>query len=143
MGSVRKDIGALHAGTLRALAVRSIFNQLHRRIDAQMFVAFKAFCIHAALRHKLRLKASGLTPRSLIKQLSAILTLDVDFPTTDGRALIFSRYTAPNKTQELLLAQLGLELPPQSAPRITCDVRPLLYGRDAVSLGDGGTIIGV
>jgi hypothetical protein len=45
--------------------------------------------------------------------------LDVHFPTTDGRTLIFCRYTMPNKTQKLLLAQLGLELPPQSPPRIT------------------------
>jgi hypothetical protein len=41
------------------------------------------------------------------------------FPTADGRTLIFCRSTMPNKTQKLLLAQLGLELPPQSPPRIT------------------------
>jgi hypothetical protein len=45
--------------------------------------------------------------------------LDVHFPTTDGRTLIFRRHTAPNKTHKLLLAQLGLELPPQPPPRIT------------------------
>jgi transposase len=101
------------------LAVRPIFHQLQRRIDAHIFVAFLAFCIHATLRHKLRLKAPGLTVRSLLEQLSAIPMLDVHFPTTDGRTLIFCRYTMPNKTQKLLLAQLGLELPPQSPPRIT------------------------
>jgi len=41
------------------------------------------------------LKAPGLTPRSLIEQLCAIQMLDVHFPTTDGRTLIFERYTAP------------------------------------------------
>jgi transposase len=101
------------------LAVRPIFHQLQSRIDAHIFVAFLAFCIHATLRHKLRLKAPGLTPRSLIEQLSAIQMLDVHFPTADGRTLIFCRYTTPNKTQKLLLAQLDLELPPQSPPRIT------------------------
>jgi len=101
------------------LAVRPIFHQLQRRIDAHIFVAFLAFCIHATLRHKLRLKAPGLSVRSLLEQLSAIPMLDVHFPTTDGRTLIFCRYTMPNKTQKLLLAQLGLELPPQSPPRIT------------------------
>lgn len=44
-------------------------------------------------------------------------TRAASFPTTDGRTLIFSRYTTPNKTQKLLLAQL--DLPPQSQPRIT------------------------
>ena len=101
------------------LGVRPIYHQCEKRIEAHIFVAFLAFCIHATLRHKLRQKAPGLTPRSLLEQLCAIPMLDVHFPTTDGRTLIFSRYTTPNKTQKLLLAQLDLELPPQSPPRIT------------------------
>lgn len=101
------------------LGVRPIYHQCEKRIEAHIFVAFLAFCLHATLRHKLRQKAPGLTPRSLLEQLSAIPMLDVHFPTTDGRTLIFSRYTTPNKTQKLLLAQLDLELPPQSPPRIT------------------------
>jgi transposase len=101
------------------LGVRPIYHQCEKRIEAHIFVAFLAFCLHATLRHKLRQKAPGLTPRSLLEQLCAIPMLDVHFPTTDGRTLIFSRYTTPNKTQKLLLAQLDLELPPQSPPRIT------------------------
>jgi transposase len=101
------------------LAVRPIFHQDEERIEAHIFVAFLAYCLHATLRHRLRLKAPGLTPRSLIEQLCAMQMLDVHFPTTDGRTLIFRRYTAPNKLQKLLLAQLELTLPPQSPPRIT------------------------
>jgi transposase len=101
------------------LAVRPIFHQIQKRIEAHIFVAFLAFCLHVTLRHKLRLKAPGLTPRSVFEQLSAIQMLDVHFPTTDGRWLIFRRYTAPNKLQKLLLAQLELELPAQLPPRIT------------------------
>ena len=101
------------------LAVRPIFHQDEERIEAHILVAFLAYCLHATLRHKLRLKAPGLTPRSLIEQLCAIQMLDVHFPTTDSRTLIFQRYTAPNKLQKLLLAQLDLELPPQSPPRVT------------------------
>jgi hypothetical protein len=44
--------------------------------------------------------------------------LDVHFPTTDGRELIFCRSTQPEKDHKMLLAQLGWELPPQSPPRI-------------------------
>jgi transposase len=101
------------------LALRPIFHQIQGRIEAHIFVAFLAFCLHVTLRHKLRLKAPGLTPRSVFEQLSAIQMLDVHFPTTDGRWLIFRRYTAPNKLQKLLLAQLELELPAQFPPRIT------------------------
>ena len=101
------------------LAVRPIFHQDEERIEAHILVAFLAYCLHVTLRHKLKLKAPGLTPRSLLEQLSAIQMLDVHFPTTDGRTLIFRRYTAPNKLQKLLLAQLDLDLPAQSPPRIT------------------------
>jgi transposase len=101
------------------LAVRPIFHQLEKRIEAHIFVAFLAFCLHATLRHKLRLRAPGLTPRSVLEQLSAIHMLDVHFPTTDGRWLIFCRYTSPNKVQKLLIGQLALQLPAQSPPRIT------------------------
>jgi transposase len=101
------------------IAVRPIHHRLIHRIEAHIFLAFLAFCLHATLRHKLRLKAPGLTPRSVLEQLSAMQMLDVHFPTTDGRTLIFSRYTMPDKLQKLLLAQLGLELPPQTPPRIT------------------------
>jgi transposase len=93
------------------LAVRPIFHQLQKRIEAHILIAFLAFCLHATLRHKLRLRAPGLTPRSVLEQLSAIQMLDVHFPTTDGRWLIFCRYTSPNKLQKLLIGQLGLELP--------------------------------
>src|SRR6202022_743207 len=92
---------------------------------------FLAFCLHATLRHKLRLRAPGLTPRSVFEQLSAIQMLDVHFPTHDGRRLIFCRYTSPNKLQKLLIGQLALELPAQTPPRITsrrrlapCHLRP-------------------
>ncbi len=101
------------------LAVRPIHHQIQERIEAHIFVAFLAYCLHATLRYKLSRKAPGLTPRSLIEQLCAIQMLDVHFPTTDGRTLIFSRYTTPNKTQKLLIEQIGLKLPPQSPPRIS------------------------
>src|ERR1700756_4092247 len=101
------------------LAVRPIFHQLEKRIEAHIFIAFLAFCLHATLRHKVRLRAPGLTPRSVLEQLSAIQMLDVHFPTTDGRWLIFCRYTSPHKLQKLLIGQLALQLPAQAAPRIT------------------------
>jgi len=101
------------------LSLRPIHHQLPERIEAHILIAFISFCIHATLRHKLKLKAPGLTPRSAIEQLSAIQMLDVHFPTTDGRELIFKRYTTPNNAQKLIIEALGLELPPQSPPRIS------------------------
>ena len=101
------------------LSLRPIFHQLERRIEAHIFVAFLAYCLHVQLRARLVALAAGLTPRSLLEKFAAIQMLDVHFPTTDGRELVFARYTQPEKDHKMLLSQLGWELPPQSPPRIT------------------------
>jgi len=101
------------------LSLRPIFHQLERRIEAHIFVAFLAYCLHVHLRARLRVLAPGVTPRSLLEKFAAIQMLDVHFPTSDGRELIFRRYTQPEKDHKMLLTQLGWELPPQSPPRIT------------------------
>jgi transposase len=101
------------------LSVRPIFHQLEHRIEAHILVAFLAYCLHVSLHARLRSLGSGLTPRSLIEKFAAIQMLDVHFPTTDGRELVFTRYTQPEKDHKMLLAQLDWELPPQSPPKIT------------------------
>jgi len=60
-----------------------------------------------------------LTPRAVLEKLAGIQTLDVSFPTTDGRRLIMPRYTEPDSEQALLLHHLSLVLPQQPPPRIT------------------------
>ena len=101
------------------LAVRPVFHQKQERIEAHVFVAFLAYCVYISLREKLRRRAPGLTVRQLLDKLSAIQMLDVHFPTTDGRELIFTRYTQPEPDQLLVLAQLDWALPAQPPPRIT------------------------
>jgi transposase len=101
------------------LAVRPVYHSRGDRIESHIFVAFLSYCVQASLRHKLRIKAPGLSVREMIAKLGAIQMLDVHFPTTDGRELIFNRYTQPESDQNILLAQLGWSLPPQSPPRIT------------------------
>jgi len=101
------------------LAVRPIFHQLPARIEAHIFVAFLAYCLHVTLRAHLRPHAPGLTVRQVLDKFAAMQLLDVHFPTTDGRELIFTRYTEPEPDQHLLLAHLGWTLPAQPPPRIT------------------------
>jgi hypothetical protein len=103
------------------LKIRPIYHQLEQRIEAHIFVAFLALCLHVTLRAKLRPLAPGLTPRAVLDKMATIQMLDVYFPTTDGRKLRFRRYTKPEKDQALLLAQLKLQLPPQPPPEITTD----------------------
>jgi len=101
------------------LSLRPIFHQLEHRIEAHIFVAFLAYCLYVTLQARLRVLAPGLTPRSMLEKFAAIQMLDVHFPTTDGRELVFCRYTQPEKDHKMLLAQLGWQLPLQSPPRIT------------------------
>ena len=55
----------------------------------------------------------------MLEKFATIQMLDAWFPTTDGRWLIFARYTQPEKDHRLLLDKLDLRLPTQSTPRIT------------------------
>ena len=101
------------------LQLRPIYHQLETRIEAHIFVAFMAYCLHITLRAQLKPLAPGLTSRAVLDKFAAIQMLDVHFPTTDGRTLILSRYTEPNADQRLLVERLNLTLPPQPPPRIS------------------------
>jgi transposase len=101
------------------LAIRPIHHQLQSRIEAHIFIAFLAYCLHVTLKQRCKQHATGLTPRSVLEQLKAMQMIDVRIPTVDGRWLKMSRYTQPDKAQQLLLAQLHLVLPPQPPPEIT------------------------
>jgi transposase len=101
------------------LQLRPIYHQLEQRIEAHIFVAFLAYCLHVTLRAKLKPLAPGLTPRAVLDKFAAIQMLDVHFPTTDGRTLILSRYTELNADHKLLVKSLKLDLPTQPPPRIT------------------------
>lgn len=101
------------------LQLRPIYHQLESRIEAHIFVAFMAYCLHVTLRAQLKPLAAGLTARAVLDKFAGIQMLDVHFPTTDGRTLILSRYTEPNPDQRLLVERLNLTLPPQPPPRIT------------------------
>jgi len=101
------------------LRLRPIHHQLIERVEAHIFVAFLAYCLHVTLRARLKPLANGLTPRAVLDKFAAVQMLDVHFPATDGRTLVLSRHTELNADHKLLVRQLNLELPPQPPPRIT------------------------
>lgn len=101
------------------LAVRPIFHQLEARIEAHIFIAFLAYCLHVTLARRLTAFAPGLTPRSVLEKFSAVQMINVEIPTTDGRELQLTRYTEPEPDLKLLLDKLRLEMPPQPPPKIT------------------------
>ena len=58
------------------LSLRPIFHQLEHRIEAHIFVAFLAYCLHVSLRARLRVLAPGLTPRSMLEKFAVIQSLN-------------------------------------------------------------------
>lgn len=105
------------------LGMRPLYHQNEDRIEAHIFICFLAYCLHVALEKRMKPKAPGLTPRSMISQLSGIQMLDVTIPATDGNILKMRRHTKPDKSQALCLAQLGWNLPPQPPPEIKAVVK--------------------
>ena len=101
------------------LAVRPIFHHNEHRIEAHIFVAFLAYCLHVTLKAKLRPLAGGITPREVIAKFKTMQMVDVRIPTTDGRELMLSRYTQPEPEHRVLLQRLQLRLPEQPPPKIT------------------------
>jgi hypothetical protein len=101
------------------LALRPVYHQLDQRIEAHVFIAFLAYCLHVTLRCRLRALAGGLTPRTVLEKFKAIPLIDVHLPTTDGRTVVLPRYTQPEAEHKILLQGLKLQVPEQPKPRIT------------------------
>jgi transposase len=101
------------------LVLRPIYHKREGRIEAHIFIAFLAYCLHVTLGRRLRDLAPGLTPRSVLEKLAAMQMIDVHLPTTDQREVILTRYTQPEPEQRLLLEKLKLKLPEQPPPKIT------------------------
>lgn len=103
------------------LALRPIYHSTPERIEAHIFVAFLAYCLHVCLKGQLRRVASGLTPRAMLEKFARIQLIDVHLPVDGGKTLVMTRRTQPDIDQRLVLERLGWELPEQSPPRITAD----------------------
>jgi len=101
------------------LAIRPIFHQEQSRIEAHIFIAFLAYCVHVTLGRQLKALAPGLTPRAVLEKFATVQMIDVFVPTTDGRELSLARYTQPEPELKLLLEKLKLTLPVQPPPKIT------------------------
>jgi hypothetical protein len=106
------------------LAIRPIFHQDERRVEAHIFIAFLAYCLQITLQRRLHALAPGLTARSALEKFATVQMIDVHLPTTDGRELLLTRYTQPESELLLLIQQLKLSLPPQPPPRIATERLP-------------------
>ena len=53
------------------LAIRPIFHQDERRVEAHIFIAFLAYCLQITLQRRLHALAPGLTARSALEKFAA------------------------------------------------------------------------
>ena len=57
------------------LAIRPIFHQQESRIEAHVFIAFLAYCLHATLTQQLRPPGRGLSARSVLEKFAAVSSM--------------------------------------------------------------------
>jgi len=106
------------------LAIRPVFHQLEHRIEAHVFVAFLAYCLHITLTKRLRALAPGLSARAVLEKFAAVKMIDVHVPTVDNREIILTRYTEPEPDLQLLIGRMKLVLPAQPPPKIAAAALP-------------------
>jgi len=99
------------------LAIRPIHHQQEARIEAHIFIAFLANCLHVTLAQQLRAHTPGLTPHNVLEKFAAVQMIDVEIPTTDGRTITLTCHTGPEPALKLLLEWLRLKLPAQPPPQ--------------------------
>jgi antitoxin component of MazEF toxin-antitoxin module len=133
------------------LAIRPIHHQLEHRIESHMLmpsppgygtlraacgslsqgfpafrlISFLAYCLQVPIEALLKARATGLTPRAVLEKFAAVQMLEVHLPTTNGREIVLTRYTQPEKDLLLLLEELKMTLPEQAPPKIYSTADPL------------------
>jgi len=115
------EIEAVFKSFKNDLGLRPIYHSVEPRVEAHIFVCFLAYCLQVTLRQRLRALAPGLAPRAVLETLAGVQMLDLEVPTTDGRWLVMSRTTQPDKAVELLLARLKMKLPAPPPPRLSAE----------------------
>ena len=93
------------------LAIRPVFHQLERRVKAHVLIAFLGYALWVTLKHQLRRRGTGLSPRQALAQLATLQSADIVLPTTDGREIRLRRVAKPTSDQQRLLDQLEITIP--------------------------------
>lgn len=106
------------------IKVRPIWHWKAERVEAHIMVAFLGYAMWVCLKKLTSARAPSLTPWQVLTHLRAIVMVDVEFDTRDGRRLLLQRITIPEKEQAALLLQLGWTLPEQPPPRIRANQSP-------------------
>ena len=98
----------IHKSDLR---IRPIWHQKEERVLAHILVCFLAYVLWKTLAALCERAGLGHEPRRVLDELKAIRVVDVVLPTRQGVEIRKRCITKPSDHQQILLDQLGLNLP--------------------------------
>jgi len=93
------------------LALRPIWHQKEKRVQAHILVCFLAYVLWKTLGRWCHAAGLGEEPRKVLAELSQIRLVDVVLPTREGLELRKRCVSRPTEHQAILLQRLGLSLP--------------------------------
>jgi len=93
------------------LSLRPIWHQKEDRVLAHIFVCFLAYVLWKTLGQMCRGAGLGDEPRRVLEELQDLRVVDVVLPTREGVEIRRRCISKPSAHQQILLHQLGLELP--------------------------------
>jgi hypothetical protein len=93
------------------LAIRPIFHQLERRVQAHVLFSFLAYAMWKTLQTWMERSGLGRGARTVIEEFARVKAADVVLPTTGGRDVRLTCVTRPDKAQAAVIERLGLDLP--------------------------------
>jgi transposase len=93
------------------LAIRPIWHQQEKRVQAHILFSFLAFALWKTLEQWMKRSELGSAPRPLREEMARLKVAEVRLPTSTGREVSLQCVTQPDPAQQQLIARLGLKLP--------------------------------
>jgi len=93
------------------LNIRPIWHQLEKRAQAHILFSFLAYAMWKTLEQWMAKSGLGNGPRTVVEEFGRLKAVDMMLPTSTGRKLRLSCVSNPDEGQQILLSQLGIEIP--------------------------------
>ncbi len=93
------------------LKLRPVWHHTAERVEAHILVCFLAYVLRKTLEGWSQRAGLGRSTTTLLEEFARIQSIDVVFPTCDGRTVRLRCIVRPDRPQTILLQHLGLTLP--------------------------------
>lgn len=93
------------------LSIRPVWHQKTERVRAHIFVCFMGYVLWKVLEQWQSRARLGNSPRKMLEELGRIQSGDVILPTMSGEVLRLRCVARPEKSQQVILQHLGIDLP--------------------------------